>query len=104
MVSIDPIDGWGEYTNYLTVTFLEVAHYVDGSRWSQFLVGRVAGLHHTHCSLSVDDGEALASYSLLKRSVSTMSILHVITDVQMRGLIKPHKWKRSILNQFMKVK
>ena len=41
MVSTDPIDVWGEYANYLTGWFLEVGHYVDGSRWSQFLVGDV---------------------------------------------------------------
>ena len=29
-----------------------------------------------------------------------MSSLQVITDVQMRGLIKPHKWKYPILSQF----
>ena len=82
MVSADPIIVWGEYANPLTTWFLEVAHYVDGTRWSQSLVGDVStteyccvwhietsgaicrpqdGLH-THCPFSVDDGEALASY------------------------------------------
>ena len=28
-----------------------------------------------------------------------MSSLHVVTDVQMRGLIKPHKWKYPILSK-----
>ena len=31
-----------------------------------------------------------------------MSSLQVITDVQMRGLIKPHKWKCPIVSQFHK--
>ena len=31
-----------------------------------------------------------------------MFSLQVITDVQMRGLIKPNKWKWSILSQFHK--
>ena len=56
-----------------------------------------AGLQYTHCPFSVDDGEALASYSLLKWSVSAMSSLQVIIDVQKRGLIWPHKWKCIIL-------
>ena len=46
-----------------------------------------AGLQHTHCPFPVDDGEALASQSLLEWSVSTRSSLQVFTDVQMRGLI-----------------
>ena len=29
-----------------------------------------------------------------------MSSLQVITDILMGGLIKPHKWKCSILSQF----
>ena len=29
-----------------------------------------------------------------------MSSLYVITDDQMSGLIKPHKWKCQILSQF----
>ena len=37
-----------------------------------------AGLQHTHCPLSVDDGEALASHSLLDRSVSAMSSTQVM--------------------------
>ena len=49
-----------------------------------------AGLQHTHCPFSADDGEALASYSLLKWSISEMFSLHVITNVQTRGSIKPH--------------
>ena len=32
-----------------------------------------------------------------------MSSLQVIADVQMRGLIKPHKWKCPILCQFHEV-
>ena len=59
-----------------------------------------AGLQHTHCPFSVDDGEALTSHSLLEWSVSAMSNLQMTTDVLMRGLIKPHKWKRPILSQF----
>ena len=31
-----------------------------------------------------------------------MSSLQVITDIQMRGLIKPHWWKCPILSQFHK--
>ena len=58
------------------------------------------GLQHIHCPLFVDDGYALTSYSLLEWSVSAMSSLHLITDVQMRGLIKPHKWKCPIMSQF----
>ena len=119
MVSTDPIGVWGQYANPLTAWFLGVAHYVDGSRWFQSLVGDAsttccvwhietsgtlcsaqAGSQHTHCPVSVDDGEALASCSLLEWSVSAMSSLHVITDVQMCGLIKPHKWKCPILSQF----
>ena len=38
-----------------------------------------AALQHTHCPFSVDDSEALASHSLLKWSVATLSSLHVIT-------------------------
>ena len=34
--------------------------------------------------------------------VSTMSSQQVIRDVQMRGLIKPHKWKCPVLSQFHK--
>ena len=59
----------------------------------------LVGLQHTHCPFSVDDSEALASYSLLEWSVSTMSSLQVITDVQMHVLIKLHKWKCPILGQ-----
>ena len=59
-----------------------------------------ASLQLTHCPFPVDDGEALASYSLMRWSVSAMSSLHMITDVQMRGLIKSHKWKCPILSQF----
>ena len=59
-----------------------------------------AGLQYTHCRFSVDDGEALASYFLLELGVSAMSSSQVITNVQMRGLIKPHKWKCPILSQF----
>ena len=61
-----------------------------------------AGLHHTHCPFSVDDGVAPASHSLWEWSVSTMPSLQVITDVQMRGLTEPHMWKWSILSQFHK--
>ena len=78
---------------------VELAHYVDGSRWSQSLVYDVsttellfvvdwniwryrcrpqAGLLHTHCPSSVDDAETLASYSLLEWNVSSMSSLQVI--------------------------
>ena len=42
MVSTDPLRVWGEYANPLTAWFLGVAHYVDGSRWSQSLVGDVS--------------------------------------------------------------
>ena len=58
---------------------------------------------HSHWPFSVDDGEALTSYSLLEWSVSAMSSLQVIGDVQMRGLIKPHKWKCPVLSQLIKV-
>ena len=52
-----------------------------------------AGLQHTHCPFSVDDGEALASYSLLEWGVFAMPSLQMITVGQMYGLMKPHKWK-----------
>ena len=42
MVSIDPIGVWGEKANPLTEWCLEVAHYVDGSRWSQSVLGDVS--------------------------------------------------------------
>ena len=42
MGSTDPIGLWGEYANSLTAHFWEVSHYVDGPRWSQFLVGDVS--------------------------------------------------------------
>ena len=48
-----------------------------------------AGLQHSHCPFSVDDGETLVSYSLLEWSVSAMSSLGVIIDVRMRGLLNP---------------
>ena len=57
-------------------------------------------MQHNHGPFSVDDGETLESYSLSEGSVSVMSSLQVFTDVQMRGLIKPHKWKCLILSQF----
>ena len=60
----------------------------------------VDGLQHTHCPFSVDDGEAPASYPLLEWSVSAISSLDVIADVQMRGLIYPHKCNCPILSQF----
>ena len=42
MVSTDPSIGvWGEYGNPLTACFPGVAHYVNGSRWSQSPVGDV---------------------------------------------------------------
>ena len=41
MASIDPIGVWGEYANLMMVWFLDVAHCVDGSRWSQSLLGNV---------------------------------------------------------------
>ena len=113
MVSTDPIGVWGEYINPLTAWLLGVAHYVDGSRSFQSLIGDVSTTEllcvaHgtiwlplqssswfaiTHCPFSVDDGKALASYALLEWSVFAMSMLQVITDFQVRGLIKPHKWK-----------
>ena len=58
------------------------------------------GLQHTHRPFFVDDGEAPAKYSLFKWSIPALSSLHVITDVQMYGLIKPHEWKCTILRQF----
>ena len=63
----------------------EITHHVDGSRWSQSLVGDV----------STTDLLCVAHWN-------TMSSLHVITDVQMRGLTKPRKWKRPILGQLLK--
>ena len=42
MISTDPIDDWGEYANSLTVWFLEVTHFMGGSRWFQFLVDNVS--------------------------------------------------------------
>ena len=59
-----------------------------------------AGLLHTYCPFSVDDGEALGNYSLLEWSASAMSSLQMITYVQIFGLIKPHKGKCPILRQF----
>ena len=108
MVSTDPIGVWGEYANPVTVWFLVLTHYVVGFRWllcvahwhieqSGAMCSPQAGLQHTHCSFSVEDGEALVSYSLLEWNVSAMSSLQVITDLQMRGLIKLHKWKFHIL-------
>ena len=38
MVITDLTGVWGIYGNPLTTWFLEVVHYVDGSRWSQSLV------------------------------------------------------------------
>ena len=109
MVSTDPICVWGENANPVAVWFLDLAHYVVGFRWSLCVAhwhieqsgamcSPQAGLQHTHCSFSVEDGEALASYSLLELNVSAMSSLQVITDVQMRGLINIHKWKYPILS------
>ena len=60
-----------------------------------------AGLQHNHCPSSVDDGQALASYSLLEWSVSAISSLHVITDVHLRSFIKPHTWKCPSLSQLI---
>ena len=94
IVSTDPIDIWGEYDTSLAVQFLEVAHYVDGSRWLQFLCSKPTVLF---MSTMV---RPLASYSLLNWSVSAVSSLHVITDVEMRCLIKPVKQKCPILSQF----
>ena len=41
MVSIDTLGDRGWYADPLTTWFLGVAHYVDGSRWSQSLLGDV---------------------------------------------------------------
>ena len=98
---------------------------MDGLRWSQYLLGDVSTtellcvahwntlrhlqssswfaaypLQPTECPISVDDGEALASLSLLEWSVSAITRLQVIADVQIYGLIKPHKWKCPTLSQF----
>ena len=57
-----------------------------------------AGLQHPNCPFSVNDGEALESYSLREWSFSVISSLQVIIDIQICGLIKPHKC--PILCQF----
>ena len=54
------------------------------------------GLQHPNCPFSVNDGETLESYSLSELSVSVIS--RVIIDIQICGLIKPHKC--PILCQF----
>ena len=119
MVSTDPIGVWGLYTNPLTAWFLEVAHNVDGSRWSQCLVCNVSTTEFL-CVAQWNVWRHLQSsswfaayplsfvcrrlwglsYSLLEWSVSAISSLHVITDVQLHGLIKPHRWKCPILSEF----
>ena len=45
------------------------------------------GLQHTQSPFSVDEDDALASYYLLEWSVSAISSLQMITNVQMHGLI-----------------
>ena len=60
-------------------------------------------MQDTQCPLSVNDSETLQGPSKLffvEEDVCVMTSLHVITDVQMCGLIQPHKWKRPILDQF----
>ena len=113
MTSTDPIGVSGEYANPVTAWFLEVAYHMDGSRWSESLrlclsrlqnccLGHTSGsicstqvgLQYLHCHFSVDDVDTLVSYSLLERSVFSMSSLQgiiYVQRVQMRGLIKPHK-------------
>ena len=49
-----------------------------------------AGLQHIQCPFSANDVEALTTHSLLEWSLSAMSMLQVITDAQMRGLITPN--------------
>ena len=122
MASTDPIGVSGEYANPVTVWFLEVAYHMGGSRWSESLrrclsqlqncfLGHTSGaicstqvgLQYFHCPFSDEDVDTLVSYSLLERSVFSMSSVQGIIDVQcvqMRGLIKPHKWKCPILSQF----
>ena len=77
---INPIGIWGEYANSVMA-------------WSAYPL-----------SFPCPRWWGLGSYSLLEWSVSAMSSLQMITDVRVRGLIKPHKWKCPILCQFMKVK
>ena len=38
----DPMPIWGGYTNPIKAWLPEAAHYVDGSRWSQSVVGDVS--------------------------------------------------------------
>ena len=65
--------------------------YVWHTETSGTISSPQAGSQHTHCPFSVDNGEALESYSLLERHVSAMSSLQVITDVQMGRLFTLHK-------------
>ena len=102
MISTDPIDVWGEYVNYLTVWFLELAHYMHGSRWSQFLVDDVSTTELLYGTLK----RLAPSAKLVCSTPAVLSLptsLHVITDVQMHGLIKPHKRTSPILRQFSRV-
>ena len=69
VVSTDPIDVSGEYANSLTAWFLEVAHYVDGSRWSQFLVRDVSTTEllcvaHWHVWHDLQSSSLFAAYRL----------------------------------------
>ena len=118
VVSTDLIVVWRDYTNPLTVWFLEVAHYVDDSKWSKSLVGVVSTtwlwcVAHWNVWRHLQFQSRFAAYplsflcrrrggpgkSFFVGSVSAMSSLHVITDVQMRGWIKLWKWKCPILSQ-----
>ena len=70
---------------------------VDGFHWSQRCLGRICQSFDG----AVPGGSPLGGcYSLLEWSASAIPSLQVITDIQMRGLIKPHKWKCLILIQF----
>ena len=122
---------WDEYANPLTAWFLEVAHYMDGSRWSQSLVvpfsrwsqslwclnhrivvcgtlkclaicNPQAGLKHTHCPFSVDDGEGPSKsfFIGMKCEVCLQCPAYKITDVQTHCLFPPppENWKCPILS------
>ena len=122
IVSTDPIGVWGEYVNPLTAWFLGVAHYMDGPSWFQSLVGDVSTTEllcvaHWNVWRHLQSSRWFAAYPLpflcrrwwgpsksffVAMKFSAMSSSKVITDAQMRGLIKHHKWKCPILSQFHK--
>ena len=123
LIAWDDCHGLCGYSGVMTSWFSSTS-LADGFYWSQISLGliclsfdgvRVSGggslrrwfqvvpISCRRCLNTDFLCVALASYSLMERSVSAMSSLRVIIDVQMRGLIKPHYWNCPILSQFREI-